>query len=139
MTEGDAFEDIRLGAPELDLEHDQQLRILRAIREALAQSELGLAKRLVDDLDDYTNMHFLLEETLMIKRAYPGYSAHRLEHERLIGELRKLGSVSALLGREGGVSATKMLETWLLRHIQTFDRAFADYIAGQNDDRVRDD
>ena len=132
---GDGPEELPLGVPEMDREHGAQLRILQAIREALAQSELGLAKKLMDELDDYTNTHFLLEETLMIQRAYPGYSAHRLEHDRLIGELRKLGSDSGLRGTEKGVSHAKAIERWLVRHIQTFDRAFADYINGRKDDR----
>ncbi len=131
----------QLGIPGMDGEHGRQVRLLRALQESFLFSDQERALELVDQLDDYTNMHFLLEETLMIRRAYPGYQAHRQEHDHLIEELRRLRSAITSGGQAEGSTEADAIEQWLFRHIETFDRALATYLAhpsGQSEARFRD-
>lgn len=132
MSEGRTPEGLELGVPEMDREHGVQVRLLRAVRDAFARSERGRALELVDELDDYTNMHFMLEETLMIGSSYSGRQSHQQEHGRLIGQLRTLRSAVAA-ERVEALSAADAIEAWLLRHIRTFDLAFAASVAAAND------
>lgn len=134
MSEGQAPGDVALGVPEMDREHRVQVRLVQAVRDAFVRSERKRALELVDELDDYTNMHFMLEETLMIGRGYPGRQSHQQEHDRLIEELRALRSAVAA-GEAQRLSAVGAIEEWLLRHIRTFDRAFAAYLAARNGGR----
>ena len=131
MSEGRTHEDLELGVPEMDREHDVQVRLLRAVRDAFARSGHRRALELVDELDDYTNMHFMLEETLMIGSAYSGRESHQREHGCLIEQLRTLRSAVAT-GEAEGLSAVDAIEEWLLRHIRTFDLAFAASVAAPN-------
>ena len=120
--------DVKLDVAPLDGEHGHQLTLLLALKDACAKDEKKRAAELVDQLDDFTNMHFLFEETLMIQTGYPSYDPHRREHEHLIGELRTLRG-AVLDGQPQAVaSAASAIEQWLLQHIQTFDRAFATFV-----------
>lgn len=134
MSESQAPEGLRLAVPEMDREHSVQVHLLRAVRDAFACSERKRALELFDELDDYTNMHFMLEETLMIERAYPSRQPHQQEHGRLIEELRVLRRVVTEEEPER-LSAVDAIEEWLLRHIQTLDRAFAVYFAAKSGGR----
>jgi hemerythrin len=120
--------DVRLDVAPLDAEHDHQLALLLALKDACAGDEKKRAAELVDQLDDYTNMHFLFEETLMIQTRYPSYNAHRREHEQLIRELRSLRGAVIEGPVEAVASAAGAIEQWLLQHIQTFDRPFAAFV-----------
>lgn len=132
MLEREIPEDTRLGVPEMDGQHSVQVRLLRALKDTLKRSEGKRAVELIDELDDYTNTHFLLEETLMIQRAYPDRQAHREEHGYLIEKLRSLRSAVASAGEARQLSEADAIEEWLFCHIRTFDRAFANYVTEQS-------
>ena len=132
MSEPPLPQEIRLGVSQLDGEHGFQITLLRALEQAVARSERKEALELLDQLDDYTNMHFLFEETLMIQRGYPHHEAHRREHEHLIQKLRGLREAVVSTGEAMQVTEAGTFEKWLLEHIQTFDRAFAAYITQSN-------
>jgi hemerythrin len=128
MSETEVPEGARLGISELDEEHGLQFRLLRALRDAFARSDRSQALELIDRLDDTSNMHFLLEETLMIRRAYPGHQAHRQEHDHLIEKLRALRSAVVSGSEAEPLTEADAVGRWLLSHIQTFDRALAAYL-----------
>lgn len=117
-----------LGVPPMDGEHSFQITLLRVLKKAAGRADKKEALELIGQLDDLTNMHFLFEETLMIRRGYPEHEAHRREHGRLIEELRRLRQAVASLQEETSLKEAAEIERWLLHHIQTFDRALAAFI-----------
>lgn len=129
MTTG--TQDLRLGIPEIDVEHALQLQLVQGVRAALEAGDTTTARALVGRLDDVTNAHFLAEQLLMRLHAYPGYAAHVEEHDRLIGELRNLWSEPQSAADAEAVA--QRLELWLRVHIATADEAFASYLAETRD------
>ena len=118
----------------MEAEHQVQLELVRALKEALGAGEddpaSGAVPALLRRLVDYSDAHFLSEQLLMRLYAYPAYSDHVLEHDRLIGELRAL----AESWEKGGGDAGRLLlqvEQWLLTHMATTDKALQAYLAGQ--------
>jgi hemerythrin len=128
MSKTDVPEGALLGISELDAEHSLQFRLLRTLQDAFARSDRRQALELIDRLDDASNMHFLLEETLMIRRAYPNHQAHRQEHDHLIEKLRTLRSTVVSGSAAEPLTQADAIAQWLLGHIQTFDRALAAYL-----------
>ena len=118
----------------MEAEHQVQLGLVRALKEALEAGPddpaSGAVPALLRRLVDYSDAHFLSEQLLMRLYAYPAYSDHVLEHDRLIGELRGLaeswekggGDAAGLVGR---------VERWLLTHMATADKALEAYLAEQ--------
>jgi hemerythrin-like metal-binding protein len=117
---------IKLGVPEIDVEHELQLQLVCAVRAALEAGDPAAAQEALGRLDDVTNAHFLGEQLLMRLHAYPGYAAHVLEHDRLVDELRNL-SRELPAAAEADVVAQR-LELWLRVHIATADDAFASFL-----------
>jgi hemerythrin len=122
---------VSVGVPEIDGEHELQLEIVRGLEASVGSRDRTRALDLLRRLEDVTNAHFLAEQLLMRQHAYPAYQEHQQEHDRLIAELATLKSAL-----EEGWEATARLdpgavELWLLRHIQSSDRALAEFLTGQ--------
>jgi len=85
---------------------------------------LALMKR----LDDYTDAHFASEQILMRLYAYPNYATHEAEHGRLLAEFQRIHKGLAFDERADLAESLSGLRRWLLTHIQTADKTFAEYI-----------
>jgi len=86
---------------------------------------------LLQQLEDFTNAHFLAEQLLMRLHAYPGYEAHQQEHDQLMQELEELSQGIRDESSPDPARATEDLERWLLTHIQSEDQALAEYLKQQ--------
>ena len=79
----------QLGQDALDREHQGQIDLLLAI-----EAELGGAgdrarlDALLDQLIEYTNIHFMSEQVEMRQQVYPELPAHEAEHDQLMEQMR---------------------------------------------------
>jgi hemerythrin-like metal-binding protein len=123
-------DDLDSGVPEVDVEHQLQVRLLDSLLGALdagaPRESLG---QLLAQLEDATNVHFGSEELLMRLHAWERYEQHTEEHRALLEELSLL---KALFEHGSGAdlaAGAQRLQAWLARHIRGMDRAFAQYVA----------
>jgi len=128
MSQTEWGNDLGLGEQEMDVEHELQVGLVRALDGALGSGSREEAGRILEQLLDYTRVHFSAEELMMRLHAYPGFQEHELEHSKLLDQLHEVRR--AFHG--GEVQPTKELVTalrhWLAEHIQTFDRGLALYL-----------
>lgn len=127
--------DLNLGIPELDDQHQAFFLHAVALRRALIDG--GGRERLMKTLrylETFVAEHFAAEERYMRLHNYPGILIHRKAHEvfaRTVEELRKKArdldsrgeSISFL-----AVDIEHRLELWYTDHIRTMDRKMADFI-----------
>jgi hemerythrin len=125
-------EELKTGVDEMDREHALELQIVRAIQAALASNNRTELPQLLEQLQDFTNAHFLAEQLLMRLHSYPGFEAHQHEHDDLMEELSVLGE--ALLAEDAvdPAEAAANLERWLIAHIQSEDQALAEFLRQQD-------
>lgn len=120
------------GIAEMDQEHALELQIVRSIQTALADSDGDKVDELLQQLEDFTNAHFLAEQLLMRLHAYPGYEAHQEEHDQLMTELHELSQNLRSDNSLNPAKEAENLERWLLTHIQSSDQALAEYLKQQD-------
>lgn len=118
---------LRLGVAEMDSEHLLQVQILTSMLEAFAEDDWLRASELIAQLQDVTEAHFVAEQLLMRLHAYPAYSAHEREHDQLLQEMRALEE-SIVSGEDGVPLAARSFQLWLIQHVRSADRAFADFL-----------
>ncbi len=116
----------------MDQEHALELQIVRSIQTALADSDGDKVDELLQQLEDFTNAHFLAEQLLMRLHAYPGYEAHQEEHDQLMTELHELSQNLRSDNSLNPAKEAENLERWLLTHIQSSDQALAEYLKQQD-------
>ncbi len=114
------------GCQEIDQHHQTLAQIVNELYQAF---EYGLAEsksiEILKKLEDYTKYHFQAEEELMAKHNYPGLEAHKLEHQRLIKELKKIKE--QILSNQDKLVSFKLMLTlkdWILDHILDSDHKY---------------
>lgn len=108
----------------IDREHQVQMGLIVALEQGLAlgKSHAHLLT-ILDQLVDYTNVHFMSEQMLMRLYAYPDISTHEAAHDRLMEQSRRVMADFAS-GELSIISAELLqLKQWLLDHIWTDDHA----------------
>lgn len=120
---------VRTGEKTIDSEHDVQMQLLDSLSETLQKADgLSAANYVLDQLIEFSDMHFLSEQLVMRLHSYPGYEPHLEEHTRLMKKGREIRS--SVGHGEGKISLqlVQELRDWLMTHIATEDIAFGEYL-----------
>jgi hemerythrin len=136
MAYVDAAQLAQLPVDFMNVDHEQEFRLLEALGDALAAERRGEAgldvvlERLAL-LAVHTREHFLREEGAMRESRYPGLDPHKAEHDRVLAEM----DAEARLYRAGGAAARleryllEALPAWWFAHIRAHDGAAARHLA----------
>ena len=131
MSSSNLDQTARTGIDEMDREHALELQIVRSIQAALDDADHARLDELLQQLEDFTNAHFLAEQLLMRLHAYPGYEAHQEEHDRLMTELKEMNRSLLAADSQAPTELASNLERWLVTHIQSSDQALAEFLKQQ--------
>jgi len=113
-----------------DDHHQLQGALIDAYEAALLDgTDRRLAAETLARLVEFTAVHFSEEERLMAARGYPGLEAHHLAHQRAMEQIIDLEKASSVVKREVSLGNIHRLRRWLLDHVGSLDRAFADWLA----------
>ena len=125
-----------ISVPELDEDHIALAHIIAEL-EAAEESEAPTAQcsSIVARLIEAVREHFTAEECIMSLDGYPLLEHHREEHRR---ELAFIESVGKELSNGMVLSKERILSIWdwSLRHIDTSDREYAEYIRERTKSRT---
>jgi len=114
----------------LDADHKRLIEIVSRLYDASVdnpgkEAVLGLLGELIS----YTRTHFMHEETLMRKTAYPQFIPHKIEHDRLITQIEDLRKRYDA-GQMGLSQDTIVyMRTWLCDHITKIDVSLGAWLA----------
>ncbi len=128
----DAIEDstVKFGVASMDREHAGQISLLNDLKAAVRSgADDSVVYALLNELVEQTNLHFLSEQILMRLHAYEASESHLLEHERLLGQVQKLKEDLATGTATDKHGLIEAIRSWLLVHIQTADKALAEYLS----------
>jgi hemerythrin len=126
MTRGSGELDV--GVQEIDSEHDLLLGVVRALEKSVLSSPHAQVEALLQQLSEFTRVHFATEEIMMRLYAYPEFARHQLEHARLIEQIEQVRSEFA----QGHVQPTRSFATalrhWFSEHVRSHDVALARFV-----------
>jgi hemerythrin len=114
---------------EFDDQHHKLIEMINTLHDAMSSGKgVQVMGGVLDDLAKYTATHFAAEEKVMLAHNYPGYLAHKMEHERLTARVLEIltqyqdRQVTLTLG------VMKFLQDWLISHIQGTDQKYTAYL-----------
>lgn len=118
----------------MDAHHKQLMDILNRVYDAYKAGSDGgrpdrvANTRLMQELVDYTVMHFTAEEALMEREEFPDTRTHKLIHKSLLDKVK--AHVNAFHAGDGSFSEdfVMFLKVWLSSHIQGIDRKYGKHI-----------
>jgi len=121
---------LSVGVRILDDDHkhlvDMVNKLFDGMRAGHAKAVLG---PILDELVEYTKVHFAHEEDFFAKTQYPGASAHKAEHDKLTQQVHdiqaryKAGALGIL-----SLEVMEFLKTWLVNHIQVEDKHYTHHL-----------
>jgi len=118
-----------VGIKEIDNQHKGLVII---INELFSYMSEGKAKEnlneIFDHLTEYIKKHFFVEETMLVKYAYPDYDQHKVEHSKFIQKLNDLKSEFKSGKITISLEILNFLKDWLLNHIQHTDKKYSAFI-----------
>ena len=83
---------------------------------------------LLQQLSEFSRVHFATEEILMRLHAYPEFAAHQLEHARLVDQIEQVRAEFAKGHVQPTRSFASALHHWFTEHIRSHDVALARYV-----------
>lgn len=124
--------ELSVGIEEIDSQHKVLVDLLNEIHEAMQQGRTTQVTRgIIERLDEYTRVHFAVEESLMRILHYPDYERHKEEHEKLIAQLAELHTKLEKGKGAIGFELAYFLKNWLTRHIMEVDRRYVAHFLAQ--------
>jgi len=125
MTQQSWSGELGVGVDEIDAEHELQIGLVRALEGRLGRAPREEAARLLEQLLDYSRVHFAAEELMMRLHAYPGHGEHEAEHGKLLEQLEEIRKAWGAAQVQPTKELVTALRHWLAEHVQTFDRGLA--------------
>ncbi len=93
MDKFDWLESFELGIAEVDEDHRGMLAIMKKIEQAADNEAYDLCNELLDELLDFTVMHFKREEEMLTEVGYPNVDIHKKYHTELLARAKSVKSV----------------------------------------------
>ena len=118
-------QNLDLGNEALDHDHHTQLQLVTAFTDAVEQGRPALARKLGEELGEYSRAHFRSEELLMSTRGYGEAASHAAEHDTLLARIKELNAAQAEGNHELAVSLALDFRTDLSKHIAGADSKVA--------------
>jgi hemerythrin len=124
-------ESFLVGVNLIDEQHKMLIERTNALTEAIEKTR-GLEKILqtLGFMIDYTKFHFLAEEEVMAKYAYPKMAEQKEQHEyfkhrlnQIVEEFEEEGATTALSQSIGA-----FLSSWLVNHIKAVDTQLGTFL-----------
>jgi len=123
-------EHFSVGIPEIDEQHKTLFDLVNMIHSAILEHKgTAVCAKVLDELIDYTRIHFGLEQSLMHIGKYPEYEAHCALHRELVEEVEALQNKIHSGKTAISFELLHFLRTWLTRHILGEDKKYAEFFA----------
>ncbi len=121
--------DLGIGISSIDEQHKKLISFINVLHEAMKTGKghevLG---KVLGELTAYTITHFSNEERLMTVHGFPGYAAHKKEHQEFTQKVIRLNDDFKKGKYLITVEIMQFLKDWLILHIQGTDRRYAPFL-----------
>jgi hemerythrin len=116
----------------IDEEHKILVNMINDLHSAMGSGKgKDVMGKILTGLADYTKTHFAFEENLMQKHGYPGYLAHKGQHDALTKQVNDLYIKFAEGKTMVTVEVMHFLKNWLTDHIQNTDKKYAPFLSSK--------
>lgn len=117
---------------EIDGQHQRLIALINDLHDAMkAGKGRDVLGGVLTELANYTVYHFGTEEKLLQANGYPGYGAHKKEHETFTKEVLDLKSRCDRGDLILTINVMAFLKDWLTGHILKTDKRYSAFLNGK--------
>ncbi len=123
---------LSIGIPEVDTQHQGLVGMVNKLHDSMKEdAATEVLLEIVEDMREYTVVHFGTEEDYMRRYEYPEYDFHKSEHEDFVAKVvqleRDYKSGKVALSME----VLNFLSDWLVTHIVDTDKEMGVFLVKQ--------
>jgi len=118
-----------VGIQEIDEQHKHLVGLINQLYTALAQKQnREKLSTVLNELVDYTKVHFAVEECLMRLFDYKDYEPHKAIHDDIVSKVLTFQAKFNAGDDKVGMELLMFLKDWLLTHIQKIDTSYSAHL-----------
>lgn len=122
-------EEISVGIQELDEQHKQLVALTNRLFDAMTSGKgTEETKQIMNELIQYTIIHFAVEECLFRIFEYPDYEEHCEHHQQLIEQAKEINLKVQSGERTVNTELLFFLKRWLTNHIMVEDKKYGPFL-----------
>ncbi len=116
-----------LNIKEIDNQHKKLVDLINQLFEAMQQGKANdVLKGVINELVNYTKLHFSLEENYFSKFNFEGKIDHISEHNEFVAKISKF-KADFDSGKIGiSIELMRFLSDWLVKHIKGTDKKYVE-------------
>ena len=123
---------LSVGIDFIDADHQQSITLLAELQGLVASDQPRTAAiEKLDELIEFSEQHFRLEERLMKENNYREFAQHQAIHKKLLQQTAELRERLASGTTDIGPEVMDFLKEWLMRHILESDKHFGGFLEGK--------
>jgi hemerythrin len=121
-------EELSVNIAEIDLQHQKLIAIINELHDAMRDGRTNdILHQLIDELANYSETHFALEEKYFDELNYSSTALHKAEHQEFRKKISEFRS-----GFNSGKLFVSMeiiyfLKEWLVNHILVSDKHYSSF------------
>ena len=120
---------LSVGIQEIDEQHKVLVDLLNQLHQAILHHHGGeVTGQIMDQLCEYTKIHFAVEESILRILDYPDYANHKKHHEQLLTQVQDLRTKMESGDHSISFELLHFLKKWLTIHIMEEDNAYIDHL-----------
>jgi len=118
-----------VGIARIDAEHQKLIGLVNGLYSAMLEGRgKDVLGQVLDGMAAYAMSHFVNEERLMRIHSFPGFEAHKAEHEKMAKRVKQLQedfrSGKVVISME----VMRFLQHWLTDHIVGVDKQYSAHL-----------
>jgi len=123
-------DEISVGIQEIDEQHKKLVNLINRLYDAmtLGEDKVAVAKDVLNELVQYTIIHFAVEECLFRIFEYPNYRAHCDMHEDLRNQVDEINKKVQNGERLITPELLFFLRKWITNHIMVEDKKYSPFL-----------
>lgn len=112
-----------------DKDHQKLFVLMNTLHEAMSRGKgAEVVQQTVQELLDYTRVHFSAEEALMEKAGYAELPAHRAQHQQFIKQVEEFQTDLQVSKTGKAMAVLSFLKDWLAKHIMQTDQKYSAHL-----------
>jgi hemerythrin len=121
-----------LGHEAMDHEHHLQIALVTALIDSIEQARPWVARKLADQLEHHSEVHFASEEMLMESSRFVDRAMHAAEHRTLLQAMREIEGALDREETDLAVAFGVELKAGLAGHIAGADARVAEHVEARH-------
>ncbi len=122
-------DELQVDISRFDEQHKRLIALVNEVHDAMLTGKgRAVVGDVLDELIEYTDKHFTLEESTLTKHEFPECVSHRAEHQKLLATARELQEKHKAGSLAVTVEVLEFLKQWITEHIKKCDKKYSAYL-----------